>query len=660
MKTPPGLSTLRLERLFMLRHKRFKARVLNTSLSEEIIMSKKKSSKKAGTKSTSSKKARPTGRDITSRATDAADATSAKDDEKRQFDKVLEVIRKHEKSLRSIQGVDDVRAGYRMQDGWFTANGEPAIIVEVDQKFNANELPQDQRIPTQLDGIPVDVALTPPSKRLAKAVERDMVADDAGGATTSSVQDSGELALPGWDREASDEDDAADEADDGLLPYKPPPGATLDEVKDAMTVICHVSPDAGWPTLKTFIENGKSRLTIGMYDFTAPHILDSLDSNMSQATGELSLILDPNESLGSGTKAEDVHEADMRKRLRNTLRQRFSFLWAAVGNDRVSQAIFPSAYHIKVAVRGGRSFWLSSGNWQSSNQPNLDELGDLSVRKIQRSYNREWHVVIKHAGLASTFEKFLKNDMAQAKPLQLESDAVAAEPIAQPRVEMLVPADAMSELEADIAEPQFFEAEEFKFTSTNKLRVKPLLTPDNYATEVLPIIQSAKQRLYFQNQSLKVGKKTPKRYAELLEALLEKAESGIEVKIIIRDIGDTRGTLEALRYFGFKDMSIIKVQVACHTKGIIVDSKVVVVGSHNWTGQGVLKNRDASLIFYNPKIAKYYERIFLYDWDNLARHKLIAESDAIPIVVAPGEEPPVEADATGMVNVPWDEHEDMS
>jgi phosphatidylserine/phosphatidylglycerophosphate/cardiolipin synthase-like enzyme len=70
--------------------------------------------------------------------------------------------------------------------------------------------------------------------------------------------------------------------------------------------------------------------------------------------------------------------------------------------------------------------------------------------------------------------------------------------------------------------------------------------------------------------------------------------------------------------FGFNP-ECIRVQQGCHTKGVVVDSEAVLVGSHNWTNHGVTANRDASLIFRHPEIARYYEAIFLFDWDTLAR-----------------------------------------
>jgi hypothetical protein len=104
--------------------------------------------------------------------------------------------------------------------------------------------------------------------------------------------------------------------------------------------------------------------------------------------------------------------------LKSAIGKRLKFVWAAVtSRDKVKEGIFPNAYHIKVAVRDGKAFWLSSGNWQSSNQPDVDKL-KLAIRDLQQKYNREWHVLIQHPGLASLYEKFIKWDMQQAAPLR--------------------------------------------------------------------------------------------------------------------------------------------------------------------------------------------------------------------------------------------------
>jgi phosphatidylserine/phosphatidylglycerophosphate/cardiolipin synthase-like enzyme len=76
--------------------------------------------------------------------------------------------------------------------------------------------------------------------------------------------------------------------------------------------------------------------------------------------------------------------------------------------------------------------------------------------------------------------------------------------------------------------------------------------------------------------------------------------------------------MEKLKMAGI-DLGKMRVQNRVHNKGMIVDSAVVALGNHNWSGDGTLRNRDATLIIYDVDAAQYYEKIFLYDWNNLAK-----------------------------------------
>lgn len=77
--------------------------------------------------------------------------------------------------------------------------------------------------------------------------------------------------------------------------------------------------------------------------------------------------------------------------------------------------------------------------------------------------------------------------------------------------------------------------------------------------------------------------------------------------------------------FGF-DPADLKVQERCHTKAIIVDRSRVLLGSQNWSNDGVSVNRDASLLFDDRPLAGYFAKIFEHDWDNLARHDIGSEA----------------------------------
>jgi phosphatidylserine/phosphatidylglycerophosphate/cardiolipin synthase-like enzyme len=43
----------------------------------------------------------------------------------------------------------------------------------------------------------------------------------------------------------------------------------------------------------------------------------------------------------------------------------------------------------------------------------------------------------------------------------------------------------------------------------------------------------------------------------------------------------------------------------------------VLVSSQNWSGAGTTANRDAGVIISNPKVASYFQTIYLHDWNNL-------------------------------------------
>jgi len=105
----------------------------------------------------------------------------------------------------------------------------------------------------------------------------------------------------------------------------------------------------------------------------------------------------------------------------------------------------------------------------------------------------------------------------------------------------------------------------------------------------------------------------------LVGALKQQIDDGLDVRIICRDMMKQEN-VDILVALGFP-RGVMRFQPACHNKTIIVDGEVVLFGSHNWSNEGVLTNRDASLIFYDREIAAYFAEIYEYDWDRLARAK---------------------------------------
>jgi phosphatidylserine/phosphatidylglycerophosphate/cardiolipin synthase-like enzyme len=195
------------------------------------------------------------------------------------------------------------------------------------------------------------------------------------------------------------------------------------------------------------------------------------------------------------------------------------------------------------------------------------------------------------------------------------------------------------------------------FTSSQPLRVQPLLTPDNYHENVKKLIDSARERLYLQNQYIKPRTDSPEAFRELYQAVAQKVAQGLDVRIILRREGNVRRMIESLKTVGIRtDGDHLRLLAGCHNKGIVIDSQTVLVGSHNWSGDGAVFNRDASLILYDPKAAAHFDKVFRYDWDNRAHPSVPTERGAVALLAPPADAARgAAAVPRGMRRVSWEE-----
>ena len=223
----------------------------------------------------------------------------------------------------------------------------------------------------------------------------------------------------------------------------------------------------------------------------------------------------------------------MLKPLDNEMTDRFDHTWATFKTTKRPDGLWASSYHIKVAVRDGNAGWLSSGNWQSSNQPNVHLFGDDADPDqplpggFPGEYNREYHAIFESETLASIYEQYIRRDF-ELCAAQAEEPAEFAAP------DLFVP-EAVELPEAFGEGGQFFPP----LRVDRVVKVQPLLTPDNYAENVLKLIKSAKTSLRFQNQYINLrgdGEDFPELLA-LVDALKEKAQDpDLEVRFIFRNL----------------------------------------------------------------------------------------------------------------------------
>lgn len=516
---------------------------------------------------------------------------------------VQAVIDRHLPVLGAIDGFVSAEPGFPIVDGAILR--EPAIIVHVARKRPPDAVLAEDRVPRQLGPYRVCVLQADPMRQLM--VSADM-------ATISEM--------------------VAESASD--LTYEGIAGDPIDEpFQVSGTFLCHAGPDAGWPTLKPFLAATESTLAIAMYDFNADYIAKTFIETVRGNNLSVTLTWD------DGMTAP---ETAIRKKLKTSLSEHLDGWIVQCGNGRR----FASAYHEKVAVRDSSSFWLSSGNWSLRSQPNIDPIAkpDEASGMYGRG-NREWHVIIDDVPLAKLFEQYISHDRDGSRAEAEQGDPNAALDVVEPLrlPDLFVPIDQLMTGVELAASPEP-SAPKMLPSSPREITVQPVLTPDNYIKHIVALLKSAKRSVYLQYAYITYSDAPADAdFRAMLKVLADLSfKTGLDVRIIVGS-SDATDKIRKLAEAGFRE-TVFRVQSNVHNKGIIVDGEIVVVSSANWSGDGVLRNRDAGLIIYDPEIAGYYRDIFVDDWDDRARATL--GNDPVVLVAPEGA-----SARAGMVRMSW-------
>jgi phosphatidylserine/phosphatidylglycerophosphate/cardiolipin synthase-like enzyme len=260
--------------------------------------------------------------------------------------------------------------------------------------------------------------------------------------------------------------------------------------------------------------------------------------------------------------------------------------------------------------------------------------------------NREWHVILEDRNLAELFEQYIKYDRdgSKAEAEQGEHEAELDVQDIQRLPDLFVPIEGLAgPLELAVVEPV---APSILPSTAREIDVQPVLTPDNYLDRIMELLRSATRSVYLQFAYINFSDRPADRgFTEMLALLADLSfRPGMDVRIIV-DSRDAADKIRRLVQAGFNEAAFRK-QANIHNKGIVVDGKVVLVSSANWSADGVLRNRDAGLIIHDEEIADYYQKVFLDDWESRADAFL---SDDPPVLVASeGAEIPA-----GMVRMSW-------
>lgn len=409
----------------------------------------------------------------------------------------------------------------------------------------------------------------------------------------------------------------------------------LDPISEEMSVRAHLSPEYGFEELQGFFATAIGPLDSAMYEIQGTRIAEMLEDAL--ARGVLMELTADRKSEppepGETTSSDPLKTEVSAQFLRWSNERQFRYQIVPLGR----RGLVASAYHIKVTVDSDDRFWLSSGNWKnSSSQPLVDEAMRQRASETDLPGNRDWHVIAQSATLAERFRSHIRQDFLRSAQLERPGE-LEIEPM------VLVPAtiEAVEERKPPSRVLPPLEV-------SGLIPAQPLLTPDRngraYTDAMLELIRSARHSLLFQIPYIGM-RPDPSVHRgnidELIDALVEKLKTLEDARVLLRvgnaSFSDNRHVSWYFRSRGV-DGNRLKQIGDHHTKGMVVDGKRVMIGSHNWSAQGVSVNRDASIIFDEPRLAGYFGEAFEIDWDRanpVAAKRFVRE---MPELMAVGEE----------------------
>jgi len=123
---------------------------------------------------------------------------------------------------------------------------------------------------------------------------------------------------------------------------------------------------------------------------------------------------------------------------------------------------------------------------------------------------------------------------------------------------------------------------------------------------------------------------------EIAQAILEARDRGIDIKIFL-DRSQVKAKYSRSRYFV---QNCIEVRISSnsyimHNKFAVIDNKIVITGSYNWTASAGERNDENLLVIDDDYIVERYQDYFNNLWDNkynLERYQeLISEASVSPL-----------------------------
>ncbi len=145
-----------------------------------------------------------------------------------------------------------------------------------------------------------------------------------------------------------------------------------------------------------------------------------------------------------------------------------------------------------------------------------------------------------------------------------------------------------------------------------------LLPNEEYFHRVYELVNRANSSIHIVMYVVKYDPKEAEDPANVLLAALKAArDRGLDVKVVVDDVtkSDYPETIAYLKANGIPVRLDPKSGITTHAKLVIIDGKIVIMGSHNWTESALSRNNEYSVLIYSRDVASEVEKYFQNLWE---------------------------------------------
>jgi len=140
------------------------------------------------------------------------------------------------------------------------------------------------------------------------------------------------------------------------------------------------------------------------------------------------------------------------------------------------------------------------------------------------------------------------------------------------------------------------------------------ITDREYGPKVLALVKNAEKTIHIASMEMKLYEKYPaSTMNEIVGELVAAHERGVEVKILLDEYSKTNNAFEFLKTAGV-DVRWDDNKTTTHSKLVIVDGKIVLLGSSNFSYYALEKNHETNVLIEDAKTAQYFEGYFQSLW----------------------------------------------